>query len=317
MAKNPKATFGILLRSNFQVGRWTTFINNSGMKAITRSECLEQKGIFRTIFAVLKMVSDPFNNENIAKNYETLAELGFYKSNLDLKIKNYPTSFFQANLDEIEDVNLAQFYWDLVYWMNFSALPIEELATKIGLYYYNSDIEKSNVYLISTLIKRLTLSNKKYSSLIERLSELAKKPNLSGFKFFGEEDDRDREFLAGKIQIMTLHKSKGDEFDFVFLPEFSENNLTLNFDSLKLKGNTRFMENIREFNPKYKPKNDIELKEFLLAENLRLFYVAITRAKRKLFITVSKNANSFGQMRPQAPNIVFSDLLKIKVGDDE
>jgi len=312
ISKNPKATFGLLLRSNFQVARWMTFINNSGMKAITRSECLEQKGIFRTIFAILKMVLDPFNNENIAKNYETLAELGHYKTNLDLKIKNYAHPFFQSNADEIEDVNLAQFYWDLLYWLNFSALPVEELATKIGLYYYNSDIEKSNVYLISTLIKRLSMSNKKYSTLIERLGELAKKPNLSGFKFFGEEDDRDREFLAGKIQIMTLHKSKGDEFDFVFLPEFSENNLTLNFDSLKLKGNTRFMENVREFNPSYKPKNDVELKEFLLAENLRLFYVAITRAKRKLFVSVSKSANSFGQMRPQAPSVVFSDLLKPK-----
>jgi DNA helicase-2/ATP-dependent DNA helicase PcrA len=317
MSKNPKATFAILLRSNFQVGRWTTFINNSGMKAITRSECLEQKGIFRTIFAILKIVLDPFNNENIAKNYEILAELGHYKSNLDLKIKNYSSPFFQTNLDDIEDVNLAQFYWDLVYWLSFSALPTEELAIKIGLYYYNSDIEKSNVYLIATLIKRLSMVNKKYSSLIERLLELSKKPNLSGFKFFGEEDDRDREFLSGKVQIMTLHKSKGDEFDYVFLPELTENSLTMNFDSLKLKGDSRFMENIREIIPNYKPKNDVELKEFLLAENLRLFYVAVTRAKRKLFITVSKTSKSFGKMVNQVPSVMFTDLLKVEESLDE
>lgn len=310
IAKDPKATVGILLRSNFQVGRWTSFINNSGLKAITRSECLEQKGIFRAIFAILKIIQDPFNNENIAKNYETLAELGHYKSNLDLKIKSLETPFFQMNLDDIEDVNLAQFYWDLIYWLSFSTLPTEEIAIKIGLYYYNSDIEKSNVYLIATLIKRLNMSNKKYSALIERLAELSKKPNLSGFKFFGEEDERDREFLSGKVQIMTLHKSKGDEFDYVFLPEMTENNLTMDFDSLKLKSDSSFMENIREIIPGYKPKSDSELKEFLLAENLRLFYVAVTRAKRKLFVSVSKSSKSFGKMVNQTPSIVFSSLMK-------
>ena len=54
--KNPKATIGILLRNNFQVVQWMDFINNSGLKTITRSECLEQKTIFRVIFAVLNMI---------------------------------------------------------------------------------------------------------------------------------------------------------------------------------------------------------------------------------------------------------------------
>jgi len=36
--------------------------------------------------------------------------------------------------------------------------------------------------------------------------------------------------------------------------------------------------------------HDDELKEFLLAENLRLMYVAITRAQQKLYITSNKSA---------------------------
>ena len=58
--------------------------------------------------------------------------------------------------------------------------------------------------------------------ILEKLSALAKRPNLSGFKFFSEEEESDKEFLAGKVQVMTYHKSKGDEFDYVFLPEFTE-----------------------------------------------------------------------------------------------
>lgn len=292
LTKNPKATVGILLRSNFQVKNWTTFINNSGLRTITRSECLEQKAIFRTIFSIMKIILNPFNNENVAQNYDILAEMGHCKSNLFQKIKNCTEPFIKMNVDEMNDPALEEFYWDLIYWLSFSTLPPEELAIKIGLLYYSSDIEKSNVYLISTLIKRLRNSYTTYSDLIERLGELSKKPSLSGFKFFSEEEKTDREILEGKVQIMTLHKSKGDEFDYVFLPEMLEKNLPLAFENVTLKKNARFMETVREFNPKYNTKTDDELKEFLLAENLRLMYVAITRAKRKLIITANKSSKS-------------------------
>lgn len=305
LAKNPKATVGILLRNNFQVASWTKFINNAGMKTITRSECLEQKGIFRTIFAILKIILNPFDNANIADNYDILAELGHCKSNLYQTIKNCPKPFIQMNVDDMTNIDLAEFYWQVVHWLSFSSLPPEEIAIKTGLLYYSSDIEKSNVYLISTLIKRLSNSYKKYSTLIERLGELAKKPNLSGFKFFSEEEKSDREILEGKIQIMTLHKSKGDEFDYVFLPEMSENNLPLSFENVSLKKNARFMENVRELNPNYPQKTDDELKEFLLAENLRLMYVAITRAKRKLFITVNKSAK---YSKEPIPSVIFDRI---------
>lgn len=289
LVKNPKATVGILLRSNYQVSGWTNFINNAGLRTITRSECLEQKAIFRTIFAIMKLILNPFDNENVAENYNTLAELGFARSNLYQTIKESPKPFIQTNVDEMNNIGLESFYWDMIYWLSFSSLPPEELALKIGLHYYSSDIEKSNVYLISTLIKRLNMSYKKYDVLIERLGELAKKPNLSGFKFFSEEEKSDRAILEGKVQIMTLHKSKGDEFDYVFLPEMFEKNLPISFENVSLKKNARFMEEVRELNPSYKTKTDDELKEFLLAENLRLMYVAITRAKRKLFFTANKS----------------------------
>lgn len=290
LSKDSKATIGILLRNNYQVASWTKFINNAGMKTITRSECLEQKGIFRTIFAVLKIILNPFDNENLAENYDILAELGHCKSNLYQTIKNYPKPFIQECVDDIESVDLAEFYWQIIHWLSFSSLPPEEIAIKVGFLYYSSDIEKSNVYLISTLIKRLSNSYKKYSTLIERLGELSKKPNLSGFKFFSEEEKSEREILEGKVQIMTLHKSKGDEFDCIFLPEMTEGNLPLSINNVSLKKNARFMESVRELNPNYPAKTDEELKEFLLAENLRLMYVAITRAKQKLYITSNKSA---------------------------
>lgn len=310
LKKNPKATIGILLRLNSQVVQWQEFINNSGLKTITRSECLEQKSIFRAIFAVLNMILNPFDNHTIADNYEILAECGLYKAHLGEEIRKYENPFIGLNCDNINNIHLERFFWDLTYWLSFPRLSADELAIKIGLYYFSSEIEKSNIYLISTLIKRVAMNNPDFPTIMSRLSELSKKTSLSGFKFFSEEEENDTSFLEGKVQIMTMHKSKGDEFDIVFLPEMSEKNLPLGIENIKIK-NANFMEGLKLLNPKYKQKTEYNLKEEALAENLRLLYVAITRAKKNLSITMSRKTKSFNRTVSQEPSLIF-DLVQEK-----
>ena len=302
---NKDATIGILLRNNFQVANWTAFINDAGFKSITRSESLGQKGVFNTIFSILKFIRNPFDNEEVVSVYEKLSELGFYKPRLQLEIRNSIEPFIIKNGDEIESQDLAQFLWDMQYWLNSSTMPLEELVIKIGLFYYTSDIEKSNVYLIATLVRKLNSSNS-FERTLERLDDLSKRPSLSGFKFFSEEEDSSA--VKGKVQIMTLHKSKGDEFEYVFIPELTEKALSIDVYKASVKASTSFMEEVRGFNPKYKVKNEHALKEFSAEESLRLFYVAITRAKKKLYITSSLKTKSFGREINQEPNMVFEAL---------
>ena len=307
LTRNKDATIGILLRNNFQVANWTHFINDAGLKTITRSESLGQKGVFNTIYSILKFIQNPFDNEVLVSTYETLSDLGFYRQRLQLEIRNSETPFIEKDGDDIESTSLSQFLWDMQYWLNSSTLLLEELVIRIGLFYYTSDIEKSNVYLIATLVKRLNASGK-FDLTLQRLEELSKKPSLSGFKFFSEEEDKDA--AKGKVQIMTLHKSKGDEFEYVFLPEMAEKNLSIDVNQAKLKASSLFMEEVKAFNPKYKRKSELELKEFNSEESLRLLYVAITRAQKKLFITTSAKAKGWGNKEvEQTPSVVFSGVL--------
>ena len=307
LTRNKDATIGILLRNNFQVANWTHFINDAGLKTITRSESLGQKGVFNTIYSILKFIQNPFDNEVLVSTYETLSDLGFYRQRLQLEIRNSETPFIEKDGDDIESMSLSQFLWDMQYWLNSSTLPLEELVIRIGLFYYTSDIEKSNVYLIATLVKRLNASGK-FDLTLQRLEELSKKPSLSGFKFFSEEEDKDA--MRGKVQIMTLHKSKGDEFEYVFLPEMAEKNLSIDVNQAKLKASSLFMEEVKAFNPKYRRKSELELKEFNSEESLRLLYVAITRAQKKLFITTSAKAKGWGNKEvEQAPSVVFTGVL--------
>ena len=307
LTRNKNATIGILLRNNYQVASWAGFINDAGLKSITRSESLGQKGVFNTIFSILKFIQNPFDNEVLVSTYETLADLGFYKQRLQLEIRASEKPFIEKDGDDIESAALAQFLWDMQYWLNSSTLPLEELVIRIGLFYYTSDIEKSNVYLIAILVKRLNASGK-FDLTLQRLEELAKKPTLSGFKFFSEEEDKDT--MRGKVQIMTLHKSKGDEFEYVFLPEMAEKNLSIDVSKAKTKASTIFMEEVRAFNPSYKSKSELELREFNSEESLRLLYVAITRAQLKLYITTSAKAKGWGNKETeQEPSVIFGNIL--------
>ena len=313
LMKHPDYTVGILVRNNYQVAAWQNLIENSGLKVITRNQCLEQKAIFKVIFAVMKMVLKPFDNDVIADGYNVLTELGFYKRGLSEEIRRYENPFVQLNSDNLGNIVLEQFYWDLNYWISLCYLTPNELAVKIGMQFFKSEIEKSNIYLISTLIKRICIKNNSLEYAISRLDELSKKPNLSGFKFFSEEDEDDKKFLAGKVQIMTMHKSKGDEFNLVFIPELTEKNLPLTLKSISLRSYD-FIESVRKLSPDYKVKSEYELKQEILSETLRLLYVAITRAKNKLYMTVSNKAKTrFGKMQNQEISVIFSELLGMEV----
>lgn len=307
---DPKATVGILLRSNFQVNTWASHIENSGLKTITRTECLAQKMIFRVIFAILKVVLSPFDNDIAAAAYEILAELGAFKYKNVNFIREAKVPFVQLNPDEIEDVEFSRFYWEILYWVSHTSLSPEQLAMKIGLHYFNSEIEKSNVYLIATLVKRLSLNTAGgLKGIVQQLDELSRKNRVSGFNFFSEEDENDKGFFEGKIQIMTMHKSKGDEFDYVFIPELTERNLTFEVSELKLKPSDNFNENLRRLSPAYEPKTQKDMMKQILTENLKLLYVAITRARRYLYIS------TYEKSRPNDKytkvNVIFKELLGV------
>ena len=305
LKKNPDSTIGILLRNNYQVNNWAMCVNNSGLNAITRNECLAQKTIFKVIFSILKFISEPFNNGTCADVYRALAECGIFKPYAEKIINEYKTDFISLNNDNIQDSDLSRFHWDMNYWLSFSDLSINELALKIGLHYFSDEPSKSNIYLISTLCAKLECGN--FAQSIKRLEELSARPSLNGFKFFSETE---MSLTNGKIQVMTMHKSKGDEFDYVFIPELSEKNLTLDINKMKLKKSSDFIENIRSLDKNHKIKTDTELKEFLISENFRLLYVGVTRAKRELYFSVSEKEARYGKSFAIEPSIIFKKSFR-------
>ena len=82
------------------------------------------------------------------------------------------------------------------------------------------------------------------------------------------------------VSLMTVHSAKGLEFPIVFLPGFEENI----FPSAMSVG------------------------EGNMEEERRLAYVAITRAKTKLYITYTQSRTIYGMTSPSLPSVFLSEI---------
>ena len=90
-----------------------------------------------------------------------------------------------------------------------------------------------------------------------------------------------------------------------------EKNLAIDIEKQNLKSSTLFMEEVKSFNPNYKRKSELELRKFNSEESLRLLYVAITRAQKKLYITTSAKAKGWSNKETtQEPSIIFNNILR-------
>mgnify|MGYP001232518507 CR=1 FL=1 len=94
------------------------------------------------------------------------------------------------------------------------------------------------------------------------------------------------EFIRSNIVFSTIHGAKGLEWDFVILPDL-EKSLFPSWNALcglcrNQKCSEVFTTNDEEFEEKF-------------LEELSIFYVAVTRAKKSVYFTASKKSvNDYG-----------------------
>lgn len=97
-----------------------------------------------------------------------------------------------------------------------------------------------------------------------------------------DQDSLEKE--SGAVKMMTVHASKGLEFDYIFITGLEEDL----FPHQKIG-----MERV-----------SVEQSE----EERRLFYVALTRAKKKLFLSYAQSRTIFGSTQINSPSQFLSDI---------
>ena len=161
---------------------------------------------------------------------------------------------------------------------------------------WRSDLKKNKHYDLLKIILdesgySAMLKNKKdidNEDRIENLKELLRAmndyDNLQGFlEHVALATSIDQEWDDERINIMTMHASKGLEFDTVFLPGWEEG-LFPHQKSLEEKG------------------------DFALEEERRLAYVGVTRAKKNAFISFAIQRVWHGEWMDSMPSRFISEL---------
>ena len=256
----------------------------------------------QTIMSLLKIISNPDND--IALVTVLRSPIGNFTDNelIEIRMEDRNKSFYDTILSsKVHKEKINQFL-DLIedFRVKEEYLKLDELIwyiyEKTGYYNYvslmtNGNIKTANLRMLFEKAKDYEQGSfKGLYNFIRFIDKVTKSGSDMGApKLIGENED--------VIRIMSIHKSKGLEFPVVFLcgtgnwfnlTDLNDNILIhyelglgpkyINYER-KITYNTLAKEAIR-----------CELRRELKEEEMRLLYVALTRAREKLIITgIDKN----------------------------
>ena len=255
-----------------------------GLKFYERSEIKDALGYLRLI----NQSSDDISFERIINNPKrsigdsSIKKIHDFAREKDLSLFDASQEILKENILKPKTIqNLKSFLVNMISWKqkskdidHISLLEIVLDESGYSSMLTNERTPEADARLEN--LKELKSSMKNYSSLNEFLENISLQTAI------------DEEWDGEKINIMTIHSAKGLEFDAVFLPGWEEG-LFPHQKSIDEKG-----------------ADGIE-------EERRLAYVAITRAKKELFISFANQRKFYGR---QNDNYDFYSSLQSRFIDE-
>lgn len=256
----------------------------------------------QTILSILKIMDNPL--QEIPLVVVLRSSIGNFTDNdlLQIRLTDRNCNFYEALVKTrlCAEGNLKQkieeFFAKLDKWKKQEQyMPLDELIWQIyldtGYYQYvgllpNGAMRQANLKTLFEKAKQYETASYKGLFHFVHFIEKLKKQNgdLASSKLIGENED--------VVRIMSIHKSKGLEFPVVFLCNSQKkfNMQDLNESILlhqDLGLGPTFIDTKKKIKYSTLAKEAIKLqmKQETLSEEERILYVALTRAKEKLYIT--------------------------------
>ena len=261
----------------------------------------------QTIMSVLKIIDNPM--QDIPLVTVLRSNIGKFTDNelVQIRLSDKYDNFYNCMQKAKVDVNsqlkekIEKFLNQISTWRKEQEyLALDELIWKIysdtGYYNYvglmpNGNLRQANLKMLFERAKKYETASFKglynFINFIEKLK--INSGDLSSAKIIGENDD--------VIRIMSIHKSKGLEFPIVFLV-----NTNKQFNEQDIRKNPVLLHQELGIGAKYINYNaqvqyDTLTREAIknvirnenISEEMRILYVALTRAKEKLIITGISN----------------------------
>lgn len=274
---NPNETIGVLYRNNISSLYIADILKNNDIDFFVKENKFDfySNRILNDVKNILLFSEDTTDLEVFKRIYFKLN--AYIKKDFITKLEYKP--YNQCVLESLLDLDeLNDFYLNKFTSLrnDFKRLKRMKMEDKIDCILYElgygdyldnfNDFSNLNYNLIFDLIKYLSKDLKTFDEFIEKLDNLKELlKNASSSK--------------SNISISTIHSSKGLEYDNVFIidlidGEFPQKSILNSFD------------------------------EKLLEEERRLFYVAMTRARKRLFLYTIKERNNL----PVEPSIFYNEL---------
>ncbi|MCB0394326.1 MAG: UvrD-helicase domain-containing protein, partial [Bdellovibrionales bacterium] len=188
----------------------------------------------------------------------------------------------------------------------------DELAARELILFYNLSRDRGISYALGDVVKRMVSlsyigdpSGRREANLWKIYSTLKQEEHRAGFSFLDffdnnksemnvDSDDGEGDAISAlepnRVQLMTIHKSKGLEFPYVIVPFLSKPHKSLNRSSLIIENGIFSMgvadeegESPRKSFMHYEVTDRVRRSEE--EEHFRKFYVACTRAEKYLILT--------------------------------
>lgn len=283
----------------------------------------------QTIINVLKILDNPI--DDIALVSVLRSEIGGFTDNEILKIRlcKRDSSFYESIkfakniLEGTLKEKLDNFIEKVEEWRKETDyLSLAELIWKIYI--------DTNFYNYTGLMPNGALRQANLKMLFERAKEYEKtsfKGLFNFIKFVEKLRTGNSDMTAAKVigenenvvRIMSIHKSKGLEFPIVILAGTSKkiNLQDLNSNILlhqKMGIGPQYIdyEKMIEYSTSAKDAIKIIIKEETISEEMRILYVALTRAKEKLIITGTvKEYQKDLEKKQELLNVYISEKGKI------
>ena len=254
-----------------------------------------------TIISLLKIIDNPLQDIPLVTIMRSPI-FGFTDNELlEIRLKCKDSNYYNAVLESKENEKVKEFLDCINYFREREkVLPLNELIweiySKTGYYYYvrmmpDGKIRQAN--LKKLFEKAREYENISYKGLFNFISfiekvALKKSSNMTSARIIGENDD--------VVRLMSIHKSKGLEFKIVFLVDMGKkinmqdmNGKIILDQSIGIGVN--YINDGVEYPAITKSAINIKIKKETISEEMRILYVAITRAKEKLYI-IGTNYNA-------------------------
>ncbi|MGD1921527.1 MAG: ATP-dependent helicase [Pleurocapsa sp.] len=329
--EHPDRNAAILIRENRQ-GRFLAeelayLEKENGIKVCEISESERYSQIPIEILKLLQFIDRPHSPDNLKAALEVLQQRSLIPTQDLNALATSPEQFLYPS--PLTPPHKARVEEARRYCCNLLSarmeLPQYQLIPFLGMTLRYTGSELATVQKLSERVNQQIIGQSSIKASINALEEIVTAENFEGV----EEDNGDRYTRPGQITIITMHKAKGLDWDYVFIPFIHSDilpgqpwipkagqflgNFTLSevaraqiraiVHHQYLLGNSPLTIPL----PKAAWDEAVKLKQ---AEEYRLLYVAMTRAKRLLWMSAAQlgpfrwsvfrpdNTNSLQQKKP-------------------